>query len=237
MMTALLRLSLLLCAAHHLAWCAETAGVGRRCTASPLATTAPATTAPAARLHRRPAALLVAAKAAAPVGSAKGLSPAWGVCGFIGILAQAIGRLAPVALQPIIKRDLSLFQWGLYGGSMAFFAYTEGYKAFQKKFSPLVVQRAMTLREEGTPVVHKALGPFYSMGLFHASKKRSTVSWSITIGVACIIAMVKRLPYPYRSVVDAGVVTGLTWGGTSIALIYAKALSGNPPGVDPELPK
>ena len=28
---------------------------------------------------------------------------------------------------------------------MAFFAYTEGYKAFQCKFSPLVVQRAMTL--------------------------------------------------------------------------------------------
>ena len=66
------------------------------------------------------------------------------MCGCSGILAQAIGRLAPGALQPIIKRDLSLFQGRLYGGSMAFFAYTEGYKAFQKKFSPLVVQRAMT---------------------------------------------------------------------------------------------
>jgi len=90
---------------------------------------------------------------------------------------------------------------------MAFFAYTEGYKAFQCKFSPLVVQRAMTLstRSPPPPLLHSALAPFYSMGLFHASKKRKTVSWSISLGVACIIGLVKRLPYPWRSVVDAGV--------------------------------
>lgn len=80
---------------------------------------------------------------------------------------------------------------------MAFFAYTEGYKAFQLKFSPLVVQRAMTLSRSPAPPLHHTLfAPFYSMGLFYASKKRKIVSWSITIGVACIIGAVKRLPYP-----------------------------------------
>lgn len=62
------------------------------------------------------------------------------------------------------------------------------------------------------------------MGLIHATKKRKIVSWSVTTGVAVIVAAVKRLPYPYRNIIDAGVVAGLTWGSISIALIYMQAL-------------
>ena len=36
---------------------------------------------------------------------------------------------------------------------MGTFAYVEGYGAFQKKFSPLVVQRAMTLKKVRERVV------------------------------------------------------------------------------------
>jgi hypothetical protein len=54
------------------------------------------------------------------------------------------------------------------------------------------------------------------MGLFHAAKKRMIVSWSVSLGVATIVAAVKRLPYPWRNIVDAGVVFGLTWGTISI---------------------
>ena len=46
---------------------------------------------------------------------ARGLRTAWGVCGFLGILAQAIGRLAPIAMQPILQRDITMLQWGLCG--------------------------------------------------------------------------------------------------------------------------
>ena len=38
------------------------------------------------------------------------------------------------------------------------------------------------------------------------------VSWSVSIGVAVIVAAVKRLSYPWRNIVDAGVVVGLSWG-------------------------
>ena len=92
---------------------------------------------------------------------------------------------------------------------MALFAYMEGYKAFQKKFSPMVVRRALTLGDPAAPMLHTLLAPFYSMGLFHATRKRKIVSWSISLAVAGIIAAVKRLSYPYRSVVDAGVVVGM----------------------------
>lgn len=121
------------------------------------------------------------------------------------------------------------------------FAYVEGYKGFQQKFSPLVVKRSFTLipGQNGTNWMHFLLAPLYSMGLIYATKKRTIVSWSVTIGVAAIVAAVKRLPYPWRNIVDAGVVVGLTWGSISIALNYIKSwVTGAPPSqVSAELPK
>lgn len=155
----------------------------------------------------------------------------------IGILASAIKRLAPIAIEPLKARDLTLVQWALYAGTMAFFAYAEGFKAFQHKFSPLVVRRAMSLREPSASILQKVLAPFYSMGLFHATRKRKIVSWSVSAGVFVIVGIVKRLPYPWRSIVDAGVCVGLSWGSASLAAIYVKALTGSPPTIDPELPK
>jgi len=190
----------------------------------------------AAVARRQPSRVLIASVAVPSSDNARSLAAGWGVCGVVGILANAIKRLAPIAVQPLMRQDLSLLQWGMFGGTILFFAYVEGFKAFQKKFSPLVVRRAMTLTRSGTPALHSILAPFYSMGLFHASKKRKTVSWSISLGVAAIIGLVKRLPYPYRSIVDAGVVVGLAWGSASILALYAHALMGSPPGANPELP-
>ena len=195
--------------------------------------------APHVRPALRPAAraVLVASEPVAAVGTARSFSASWGVLGVIGILAKAIKRLAPHAVQPLVQRDLTLLQWGLYGTSLTFFAYVEGYKAFQCKFSPLVVQRAMTLAAPGAPVGHRVAAPFYSMGLFHATPRRRNLSWSISLGVAAIIGVVKRLPYPWRSVVDAGVCVGLGWGCASMAVLFARALAGTPPGADPCLPQ
>ena len=59
----------------------------------------------------------------------------------------------------------------------------------KKLFSPMVVERAMTLRQSGTSAVSIALAPFYSMGLFHATKKRRIVSWSVSLSVAMLVGM------------------------------------------------
>ena len=96
---------------------------------------------------------------------------------------------------------------------MAFFAYTEGYKAFHLKFSPMVVKRSLTLRD--APLAHKLAGPLYAMGLFHATRKRVDTSWGFLVGVFGLVKLVQRLPYPWRSVVDAGVVAGLGVGAGS----------------------
>ncbi len=65
------------------------------------------------------------------------------------------------------------------------------------------------------------------------------VSWSVSIGVAVVVAAVKRLPYPWRNIVDAGVVIGLTWGSISILGGYIISLVTGiaPIDVDPSLPE
>jgi hypothetical protein len=120
------------------------------------------------------------------------------------------------------------------------FAYVEGYKGFQQKFSPLVVKRSFTLipGKNGTKWHHFLLAPLYCMGLMHATKKRQITSWSVTLGVAAIVAVVKKLPYPWRNIIDAGVVAGLTWGSISILFLYIKTwITGETPrGTDAALP-
>jgi len=126
------------------------------------------------------------------------LASLWGSGGVIYILAKAIKRVVPIAMEPFTEGavPLSQVQLGIYVVTCLWFAYVEGYKGFQTKFSPLVVKRSLTLQPGKSGILHFLLAPLYSMGLFHASKKRKIVSWSVTIGVAAIVAAVKRLPYP-----------------------------------------
>jgi len=162
----------------------------------------------------------------------------WAAGGVVMILGKSIKRILPIALEPFTAggTPLSPLQLGAYVAMCVWFAYVEGYKGFQLKFSPLVVARSQTLTSK-SPIHHKLLGPFYAMGLFHATKKRKIISWSVSIGVGVIVAAVKRLPYPWRNIIDAGVIVGLTWGSISIAIEWIKALVlGIDTKMDPALP-
>mmetsp|Transcript_22018 Transcript_22018/g.61203 ORF Transcript_22018/g.61203 Transcript_22018/m.61203 type:complete len:274 (+) Transcript_22018:145-966(+) len=175
-------------------------------------------------------------------GFAAVVSSFWGTTGVLYILGKAIKRVLPVALEPFKDGavPLSQLELGAYIVTCLWFAYVEGYKGFQQKFSPLVVKRSFTLipGRNGTKWWHFFLAPLYSMGLVHATKKRMIVSWSVTTGVTLIVAVVKRLPYPWRNIVDAGVVAGLTWGSLSILFFYLKSwFTGQVPGnIDAALP-
>jgi len=160
----------------------------------------------------------------------------WACEGFVLMLVNSIRRLVPKALEPFRGGvPLTSFQLGLYITTCLFFAYAEGYKGFQRKFAPMVVARSFTISL--SKIHHILLGPLYSMGLIHATKKRKIVSWSLTIGIFGLIAAVKRLPYPWKNIVDAGVVVGLSWGAISIQIGYLKAiLFGSLPDADPQLP-
>jgi hypothetical protein len=166
----------------------------------------------------------------------KNLFTLWGVLQVFSILGNAIKRILPIAIEPFKNKDMNIYQCTAYLLFSIFMGYTEGYKGFQCKLSPLVVKRASLLYENKSILTFLFSGP-YSMGLFNASKKRLIVSWGISLGVMGLTFLVKKLPYPYRSIIDGGVVVGLTWGLVSIGLQFIKSIySGKPPDIDPCLP-
>lgn len=159
----------------------------------------------------------------------------WGVGGVVWLLSSAVYRLTPRALEPI-ETGMEAWGWALYVVSIAFMAYTEGYKGFQKNFSPRVVVRAFHLLHHPRPL-HVLLAPLFCMALFHATKKRLIVAWTILVGVVALVLMVRQLDQPWRGMVDAGVVIGLSWGLIALVVFFARAISDKPPDVDAGLPE
>ena len=116
-----------------------------------------------------------------------------------------------------------------------FMAYSEGYKGFQKAYSPRAAARLKYIKEN--PRIHFVLlAPFFVMGYFYTTKKRKIVSYSLTAFIVILIVLVHKLDQPWRGVVDAGVVIGLSWGIISFFCYVAKAFLGKNFDVSPELP-
>jgi len=257
-------------------------------------------------------------------------------------LLCGISRVVPIVLDGIGAIDSPL-QWGLLAATLVFFSYYEGYKGFQKGFSPRVVSRAWVVSQRGRgpsvsakalfkrygsaylltsislaicsfsaclalvragvdmpallgklgiatgtraagagtaalayamhkalspvrfpptvaltavvarwmgkavdkgedvhtalPVWHKILAPAFCIGYFHGSRKRVISSWCVTSVIFAVVVGVKRLPNPYRAIIDAGVLVGLTWGAVSICVLFAQSIAkGKQPDYDPSLP-
>ena len=164
------------------------------------------------------------------------LAGTWGVIGVLVLLSRALWKLTPLAVEPFEKGGLSAIHWGLYAVFIVFMAYSEGYKGFQKAFAPRVVARAFHLARHPKPL-HVLLAPFFCMGLFHATRKRLIISWVLTIFVVALVLSVPLLPYPWRNIVDAGVVVGLTWGALSVLVLALMAVSRGDTDVPPEVPE
>ncbi|MCA9658322.1 MAG: hypothetical protein KC486_08260 [Myxococcales bacterium] len=161
---------------------------------------------------------------------------AWGVGGVLGLLANAVVRLWPLAVEPVRSGMMTPALWAAAAAWILFMAYTEGYRGFHRAFSPRVVARALWLSRNprGYLVV---LAPLFSMGLIHATKVRRIVSWTILIGVIVLVMIVRGLEQPWRGIVDSGVVVGLALGALSIAGHLVLALLGREPAIPPDVPE
>lgn len=167
-----------------------------------------------------------------PISARSKVLATWGVLGVLLMIGNAIKRLMPIALQPFYSSDFTSTQWTLYISWALIMSYAEGFKGFHQKFSPLVVRRSFTL-EQNVSLLNVLFAWAYSMGLYSATKKRMIVSWAITGGVMLLVILVKSLTYPWRSIMDGGVVAGLTLGSLSIVYHYVLAMCGRLPDVDP----
>ena len=162
------------------------------------------------------------------------LAAAWGLIGVAALLGGAVIRLSPIAWASFAE-PLGVLHYAGYVGSLFFLGYTEGYKAFQKQFSPRVVARARYLARHPTPL-RLVFAPLFCMGYFHATRKRLVISYAISLGVIGLILSVSRVPQPWRGIVDAGVVGALGWGLVAMAVYAARALNGHGLPVAPDVP-
>ncbi|MAS92646.1 MAG: hypothetical protein CMO55_05560 [Verrucomicrobiales bacterium] len=158
----------------------------------------------------------------------------WGFVGVVSLLGFAIFRLAPRAWEAL-SEPLSTVQWIFLIGFTLFMLVAEGYRGFQKKFSPRTAARVKYLRDHPHPV-RVILAPLFCMGYFFAKKKTQITSICLTLGIILLVVIVRFLPNPWRGLVDTGVVLGLAYGIVTFAVFTAKALGGGEYSHSPEVP-
>ena len=159
----------------------------------------------------------------------------WGVGGVLGLLANAVLRLWPLAAELGSSAAMTPTLWVGTGLWVLFMTYSEGYRGFHRAFSPRVIVRARWLSRHPRAYL-VVLAPIFCMGLVHATKRRKIASWSILCGIMCLVLLVRMLEQPWRGIVDSGVVVGIAVGALSIIVHLVRALFGNPPEVPPEVP-
>lgn len=167
---------------------------------------------------------------------AQKLVASWGIAWVSLLLAQAIYRLGPLALEPWTEDLMTPAQKGIYLGWLVANAYLEGYRGFQLRFSPRVVSRAVYLGENPRPLWLVLALPF-CMSLFHSTRRQMTVSWVFIGALILLIWWVRSLPQPWRGIIDGGVVLGLVWGLLVIWALFARYLMGRPVPAPSDLPQ
>ena len=147
----------------------------------------------------------------------------WGLTGVLLLLGSAVYRLAPLAINAF-SYDFSWYHWLSLVLVLFFMAYAEGYRGFQKAFSPRVAARALYLKNNPR-FLHALFAPFFCMGFFHASRRRKITSFSVTTAIIVLIISVRFLNQPWRGIIDAGVVLGLAWGLISLMIFSYQAFT------------
>lgn len=162
------------------------------------------------------------------------LGPLWGFVGVSFLLLFAVWRLAPRAWEAM-SSGLTALQWGILGTWTVFMAVGEGYRGFQKRFSPRTAARVRYLRDHPS-TLRGFLAPLFCMGYFHATRKVRITSICLTLGIVILVVLVSFAPQPWRGIIDFGVVVGLVWGWISFLLYTLQALSKEAFAHAPETP-
>ena len=159
----------------------------------------------------------------------------WGAAGAITLLSFAIGRMAGHSIEAF-SGDYELRIWHyLVGGVWLFFmAYSEGYKGFQKGYSPRVASRALYLRDKCT-WLRLILAPLFCLGFINSTRRRKIVIFVLLIVITLIVMLFKHIPQPWRGVLDLGVVVGLGWGAIATLVFLVKFWMADEVTFDPEV--
>lgn len=157
---------------------------------------------------------------------------AWGVGGFVLLLGFALWRLTPLALESFDHA------WGwphvtVFILNLAAMAWFEGYRGFQKAYSPRFAARCRQWAETAS-WPQALIAPLVCMGFLCAPRRRVLATWLLTAGIVGVVLIYRQLPQPWRGILDAGVVLGLAWG-LAATLVHVVLALRDGPQVDAEL--
>lgn len=148
----------------------------------------------------------------------------WALAGVLLLLGQAIVRLSLIGVAAL-QAPLDWYHWVALAGWVLFMALAEGYRGFQKGFSPRVAARVVYLYHHPTPL-RVALAPLFCMGYFDIERRRQIVVVSVTLMVIGFIVVAHFLSQPWRGILDIGVVVGLLWGVIALLVFTVRAFTG-----------
>ncbi len=159
----------------------------------------------------------------------------WGVIGVIGIIASAVFKLLPRIIE-LGNYPFAIQHWLVLLVFTPYMAYAEGYKGFYLNLAPRVQARALYLRDAGGPLL-ALTAPLFCMGYFYATRRRMLTSWIVSLSIVLLVAIVSRVPQPWRGVIDVGVVVGLVIGIAALCWYWLRfEFTGSRPATAPDLP-
>ena len=162
------------------------------------------------------------------------MAASWGIIGFSLLLGFSTWRLTLNSIEAL-QMPLNRTHWLVFVIFLVFMVYSEGYKGFQKSFSPRFAARFRHLLYNATPI-QLLLAPLFCMSYFHATKKRIIATFTLTAAIITFILLFRLLPQPWRGLLDAGVVAGLIWGMITTALFCIKVFTDRTFCYDAEMP-
>lgn len=163
------------------------------------------------------------------------LAALWGIIGICFILGSAIFRLSDIGLEAF-SYSLSWYHWVIAIAWTAFMAIGEGYRGFQKGFSPRVAARIAYLQRNPT-VLRLILAPLFCMGYFDIQRKRQIITFAITLTIIAVVQIVHLFVQPWRGLIDIGVVVGLAWGLISLLIFTVQAFTNPSFQHSPQMPE
>lgn len=159
----------------------------------------------------------------------------WGLVGVMLIVLFPIVRLFRYVVEAVAA-GLDTVQWFVLIANVGLMAWLEGYRGFQLKFSPRVAARALYLSRTRMPLITRLAAPLYCIGYFAATRRTKTVAWGGTAAIIILVVVIHRLGQPWRGIIDAGVVVGLSWGLISMIVMAVVTFRSGEYVVSPEVP-
>jgi hypothetical protein len=140
----------------------------------------------------------------------------WGITGVSLLIGEAVYRLGSVAIDAFAY-PLDWYHWVFLVAFLVFMTVSEGYRGFQRGFSPRVAARARYLTRHPR-IVDALFAPIFCMGFFHATRRRQVSSILVATAIVVMVVLVRQLAQPWRGIVDLGIVAGLVWGLISLGI-------------------